>query len=419
MSFSTDIKLGNVNIPELNAADNKALKDSMKDEIELVLNKIVEYVIKIKQNGDTPTVKSVKDKLDEYYKNRDLRYNQICKHRSLRISATNKNCNDFTLGRTGPRIYKGQVFEDSRIKKIIDALLSNSKAKKFFELKEKVATNTLKIKIPLRRLGIGMNGVRYGYTTYLDEPLWYDLSEPNILTELNLLPRRQAVYPFLPMMPIPLVRSMDGGAPQSNKGLDTKFMDDQMNELSDILTMDKEEMDSVEKEMNKEDTDDENIMDETFGLGRIVNKDKKMVPIKYIDFGMTKKQHAKYHQANGKGVGSINIKVCKLNNETKKFDCKETSKPADKSEIMKLIKSPMMDEDNDSDSEELNIGTHGPNEDFENANKILNFIAKARDVNHALDKIETLLKYLEYYVVPLKTAIKGNNIYNKLKYARD
>lgn len=246
-----------------------------------------------------------------------------------------------------------KIFNENRIQKIVDKVLKNKIFNKIVAFKEKVAKNKLEIRIPLEKI---IGPFTYPYSYPLSYPLSYPFYSP-VYSVVKKEPRNK----------LRLLSDMYGG-------LEIEEVDDnpspQFNELSDMLKM--------------SDAKDESKMDS---------------PLKYVDFRMFKKQYEDYYIGkDGKLYGSMKVQVCKTEPGSKKLKCTESSRNL-----------------NDSDSDP-NINTHGYNEELEKANKMLEMIDKHKDINTALDNMDNLLDYLEYYVVPLKTVIRAKEVYNKLVY---
>ena len=149
------------------------------------------------------------------------------------------------------------------------------------------------------------------------------------------------------------------------------------------------------------------LSDNADGLGIYVDSNNKVKPIKYIDFDDFIDGYEEYHQKNN--VGNINIKVCKLNNNSHKMECKSLNKKIDNADFH---------DDSNSDSE-YNINTHGINEEYEDAYKILQIFRASKTITDVLDNLDSMLQYLKYYVLPIKTLEKAKKIHKNIKNNRD
>jgi hypothetical protein len=137
-----------------------------------------------------------------------------------------------------------------------------------------------------------------------------------------------------------------------------------------------------------------------YGLGtiKIGGKDES---IKFVDFDDFIGQYEKYYTVQNK----MFVKTCEsINGKTK---C--TSK------IYDLNKPSNYDDDveSNSESEDVNVLTRGKNEKLDEAYKNI-FDLKMKNINDLLDRLENLIDYIKYYVLPLNTLEKSEKANAKI-----
>lgn len=134
-----------------------------------------------------------------------------------------------------------------------------------------------------------------------------------------------------------------------------------------------------------------------YGLGTHTIKGVRE-SIKFVDFDEFTEQYEQYYTVQN---NVMQVTSCVLQNG--KMDCTlKTYKLKNRNNADNV--------NNMSDSEEINVLTHGKQTKLDDAYLAINEISKIKKLDDIFDQIEKMLDVIKYYVLPLKTLKKSEQI---------